>query len=61
MSEPQSISGKRIWLGFHAVGGGVDTGGHRYCSGVFGAVDIRGIYESGWDPIFPVCDGKAPH
>ena len=32
MSEPQTISRKRIWLGFHAMRGGVDTGGHRYFS-----------------------------
>ena len=47
MSEPQPISGTRIWLGFHIVRSGVDTVGHRYCSRVFGAVEIRGIHESG--------------
>ena len=35
MSEPQPISGKRIWLGFHVVRRGIDTVGHRYCSRVF--------------------------
>ena len=30
VSEPQPISGKRIWLEFHVVRSGVDTGGHRY-------------------------------
>ena len=45
MSEPQPISGKRIWLGFHVVRSGVDTVGHRYCSRVFEAVEIRGIHE----------------
>ena len=29
MSEPQPISGRRIWLGFHVLRSGVDTGGHR--------------------------------
>ena len=53
MSEPQPISGKRIWLGFHVVRSGVDTGGHRYCSRVFGAVDIRGSHESGMGPYLP--------
>ena len=47
MSKPQPISGKRIWLGFHVVGSGVDTGGHRYFSRVFRSVEIRGIHESG--------------
>ena len=61
MSEPQPISGKRIWLGFHVVRSGVDTGGHRYCSRVFGAVEIRGFMNRGGDPIFPVCDGNAFH
>ena len=61
MPEPQPISGKRTWLEFHVVRSGDDTGGHRYCSRVFGAVEIRGIHESGMRPIFPVCDGNAPH
>ena len=63
MSEPQPISGKRIWFGFHVVRSGVDTGGHRYCSRVFGAVEIRGIHESGMGPylLFPGCDGNAPY
>ena len=60
MSEPQPISGERIWLGFHVVRSGVDTVGHR-CSRVFGAVEIRGFMNRRWDPIFPVCDGNAPH
>ena len=29
MSEPQPISGKRKWLGFHVVRSVVDTVGHR--------------------------------
>ena len=45
--EPQPISGMRVWLGFHVVRSGVDTVGHRYYSRVFGAVDIRGVHESG--------------
>ena len=53
MSEPQPISGERIWLGFHVVRSGVDTGGHRYCSRVFGAVEIQGIHESGMGPYLP--------
>ena len=61
MSEPTPVSGKRKWLEFHVVRSGIDTGGHRYCCRVFGAVEIRGIRESGWNPIFPVCDGNAPH
>ena len=53
MSEPQPISGNLLWLGFHVVRSGVDTGGHRYCSRVFGAVEIRGIHESGMGPYLP--------
>ena len=60
MSDPQSISGKPIWLGFHPVRGGVDTGGRRYCSRVFGAVEIRGIYESGMGPYLPRVRRKCP-
>ena len=60
MSEPQSISGKRIWLGFHVVRSGVDTGGHRYCSRVCGAVEIRGIHESGMGPYFLRVRRKCP-
>ena len=60
MSEPQPISGKRIWLGFHVVRSGVDTGGHRYCSRVFGAVEIRGIQESGMGPYLPRVRRKCP-
>ena len=29
MSEPQPISGKRIWLGFYVVRSGVNTVGRR--------------------------------
>ena len=60
MSEPQPISGKRVWLGFHVVRSGVDTVGHRYCSRVFGAVGIRGIHESGIGPYFPRVRRKCP-
>ena len=60
MSEPQPISGKQIWLGFHVVRIGVDTGGHRYCSRVFGAVEIRGIHESGMGPYLPRVRRKCP-
>ena len=60
MSEPQPISGKRIWLGFHVVRSGVDTGGHRHCSRVFGAVGIRGIHKSGMGPYLPRVRRKCP-
>ena len=60
MSEPQPISGKRIWLGFHVVRSGVDTGGHRYYSRVFGAVKIRGVHESGMGPYLPRVQRKFP-
>ena len=60
MSEPQPISGKRTWLGFHVVRSGVDTGGYRYCSRVFGAVEIRGIHESGMGPHLPRVRRKCP-
>ena len=60
MSESQPISGKRIWLGFHVVRSGVDTGGHRYCSRVFGAVEIRGIHKSGMRPYLPRVRRKCP-
>ena len=60
MSEPQPISGKRIGLEFHVVRSGVDTGGHRYCSRVFEAVEIRGIHESGMGPYFPRARRKCP-
>ena len=60
MSEPQPISGKLIYLGFHVVRSGVDTGGHRYCSRVFGAVEIRGIHESGMGPYLPCVRRKRP-
>ena len=60
MSEPQLISGTRIWLGFHVVRSGVDAGGHRYCSRVFGAVEIRGIHELGMGPYLPRVRRKFP-
>ena len=60
MSEPQPISGKRIWLEFHVVRSVVGTGGHRYCSRVFGAVEIRGIHESGMGPYFSRMRRKCP-
>ena len=60
MSEPQPISGKRMWLEFHVVRSGVDTGGHRYCSRVFGAVEIRGIHESEMGPYVPCVGRKCP-
>ena len=39
---------------------GFDTGDHRYCSRVFGAVEIRGIHESGMGPWFPRVRRKGP-
>ena len=60
MSEPQPISGKRIWLGFRAVRNGVGTGGNRYCSRVCGAVEIRGIHESEIGPYLPRVRWKCP-
>ena len=60
MSEPQPISGKRIWLEFHVVRSGVDTGGRRYCSRVFETVEIRGVRESGMGPYFPLVRRKCP-
>ena len=60
MSELQPISGERTWLGFHVVRSGVDTGGHRYCSRVFGAVEIRGIHEPGMEPYIPRVRRKCP-
>ena len=60
MSAPQPISGKHIWSRFHVVRSGVDTGGHRYCSRVFGAVEIRGIHESGMGPYLPRVRRKCP-
>ena len=47
-------------VGVHAVRGGVDTRGHRYCSRVFGAVEIRGIYYSGMGPYIPRVRRKCP-
>ena len=60
MSEPQPISSKPIWLGFHAVRGGVGTGGNLYCSRVFGAVVIGGGYQSGMGPYLPRVRRKCP-
>ena len=40
ISEPQPISGKRMWSGFHIVRSGVHTVDHRYCSRVLRAVEI---------------------
>ena len=60
MSEYQPIRGKPIRLGFHAVRGGVDPGDHRYCSHVFGAADIREIYEPGMGPYLPRVRRKYP-
>ena len=60
MFESQPISGRPIWLGFHAVRGDVDTGGHRYGSCVFGAVRFRGIYESGMGPYLLRVRRKCP-
>ena len=39
---------------------GVDTGGHHYCSRVFGAVEIRGILESGMGPYLARVRWKGP-
>ena len=47
-------------MGLHAVRGGVDTGGHRYCSRVCGALEVRGIYESGIGPYLPRVRRKCP-
>ena len=60
MFEPQPISGKRIWLEFHVVRSGDKTVEHRYCSRVFGAVDIRGILGSGMGPYLPRVRQKCP-
>ena len=60
MSKPQPISAKRRWFGFHVVRSGVDTGGHRYCSRVFRAVEIWGIHESGMGPYLPRVQWKCP-
>ena len=60
MSELQPISGNRIWFGFHVVRSGVDTGGHRYRCRVFGALEIRGIRESGMGLYFPRMRRKCP-
>ena len=40
--------------------GGVDPGDHRYRSRVFGAADIRGIYEPGMGPYLPRVRRKFP-
>ena len=60
MSEPQPISSQRIWLEFHVVRSGVDTGGHRYCSSVVAAVEIRGIHVPGMRHYFPRVRRKCP-
>ena len=60
MSEPQPISGERIWFEFHVVRSGVDTGGHRCCSRIFGAVEIRVIHELGMGPYLPRVRRKCP-
>ena len=60
MSERQPIRGKRIWLGFGVVQSDVDTGGHRYCSHVYGALEIRGIHGSGMGPYLPRVRRKCP-
>ena len=60
MSEPQPISGKRIWLGFHVVRSGVETVGHRYCPRVFEALEIWGIHESEMGPYLPRVRRKCP-
>ena len=38
---------------------GADTGGHRFYSRVFGAVEIRGIHESGMGPYLPCVRRKC--
>ena len=60
MSEPQPISGNQIWLELHVTWSGVDTGGHLYCSHVFGAAEIRWIHESGMGPYFRRVRRKCP-
>ena len=52
---------KAIWLGFHAERGGVNTGGHRYFFRIFGAVEIRGIYDTGMGSYLPRVRRKCPH
>ena len=62
MSEAQPISGKRIWLGFHVVRSGVDTGGPIAIVPAFLELQKSGGFMNrGWVPIFPACDGNAPH
>ena len=60
MSEPQPISGKRIWLGLHVVRSGVDKGGHHCCSRGFGTVGIPGVHESGMGAYLPRVRRKFP-
>ena len=60
MSEPQPLSGKRTWLDFHVVRRGVDEGGYRYCSRVFGAVEIQETHESWIGPYLPRVRRKCP-
>ena len=60
MSEPQPIGGERIWLGFHDVQSGVDTGDHRRCSRGFAAVESRENHESWMGSYFPRGDEMPP-
>ena len=60
MSEPEPISGKRIWLKFYIVRSDVDTVDHRYCSRGFGAVEIGGIHEPGMRPYLLCVGRKCP-
>ena len=59
-SEPQPISSKGIWMGSHVVRRGVHTGGHRYGSRVFCAVEIRRIHESEMEPYLTRVRRKFP-
>ena len=38
--------------GFHTVRGGIEKGGHRFCSR-FVSVQKKKMIIRGWDPIFP--------
>ena len=60
VSEPQQISGKRVWLRFHVVRSGVDTGGHRLRSRSVGTVEVWGIPKSGMGPYHPRMRRKCP-
>ena len=59
-TEPQPISGKQVWLVFYVVWSDVDTGGHRYCSRVFGTVEIQRIHKSGMGPYYHRDRPKCP-